>query len=155
MGEGADVVVGAQVAAVDLAGVDSGAFVHDAVLNEGVGADDAARADDRLAAQDGARQNDGTRRNDHVRCDLHRAAVDDHAVCNVLQQNGVAGGLGGVQLLTRCVQRSGRNRVFHDVRSPFPARTPGGRRFPEDPEKCCLHIQRCIQQEYCADKKNA
>ena len=51
MGEGADVVVGAQMAAVDLAGVDGGALVHGAVLNQGIGADDAACADDRLAAR--------------------------------------------------------------------------------------------------------
>lgn len=37
MGEGTDIVVGAEVAAVDLAGVDGGAFVHGAVLDEGVG----------------------------------------------------------------------------------------------------------------------
>ena len=58
MGEGTDVVVGAEVAAVDLAGVDGGAFVHGAVLDEGVGADDAACADGGLAAQDGACEDD-------------------------------------------------------------------------------------------------
>ena len=56
MGERPDVVVGAQMTAVHLAGVDGGALVYGAVLNEAVGADDAARADDGFAPQDGAGQ---------------------------------------------------------------------------------------------------
>ena len=136
MGEGADVVVRADVAAVHLTGVDGAALVYDAVLDEGVGADDAARTDDRSAAQDGTGQNDGTRGDDHVRCDLHGAAVDDHAVCDVLQQNDLAGGFGGIQLLTRCIQRSRRNRIFHTI--DLPSGTARSRRADQirpDPEK--------------------
>ena len=47
------------MAAVDMAGVDGGALVHDAVLDEGVGADDAACPNDGMAPQDGAGQDDG------------------------------------------------------------------------------------------------
>lgn len=135
MGEGADVVVRADVAAVYLTGVDGAALVYDAVLNEGVGTDDAARTDDRSAAQDGTGQNDGTRGDDHVRCDLHGAAVDDHAVCDVLQQNDLAGGFGGIQLLTRCIQRSRRNRIFHTIDLPSGTAAPGGWMIRPDPEK--------------------
>ena len=135
MGEGADVVVRADVAAVYLTGVDGAALVYDAVLNEGVGADDAARTDDRSAAQDGTGQNDGTRGDDHVRCDLHGAAVDDHAVCDVLQQNDLAGGFGGIQLLTRCIQCSRRNRIFHTIDLPSGTAAPGGWMIRPDPEK--------------------
>jgi len=135
MGEGADVVVRADVAAVYLTGVDGAALVYDAVLNEGVGADDAARTDDRSAAQDGTGQNDGTRGDDHVRCNLHGAAVDDHAVCDVLQQNDLAGGFGGIQLLTRCIQRSRRNRIFHTIDLPSGTAAPGGWMIRPDPEK--------------------
>ena len=123
-------------AAVYLTGVDGAALVYDAVLNEGVGADDAARTDDRSAAQDGTGQNDGTRGDDHVRCDLHGAAVDDHAVCDVLQQNDLAGGFGGIQLLTRCIQRSQKKQNFPYDRSPF--RHGGSRRVDDkapNPEK--------------------
>ena len=119
MGEGADVVVRAQVAAVDLAGVDGGALVHDAVLDEGVGADDAACPNDGMAPQDGAGQDDGPRCDLHVGCDLHGAAVDDHAVGDVLQQDRFTGGLGGVQTGTRCIQCSGRNTIFHGSGAPF------------------------------------
>ena len=118
MGEGTDIVVGADVAAVHLTGVDGAALIYDAVLDEGVGADDAARTDDGSAAQDGTGQNDGTRSNDHVRCDLNGAAVDDHTVCDMLQQNDLTGGFGGIQLLTRCVQRSRRYRIFHTIDLP-------------------------------------
>ena len=135
MGEWADVVVRADVAAVHLTGVDGAALVYDAVLNEGVGADDAARTDDRSAAQDGTGQNDGTRGDDHVRCDLHGAAVDDHAVCDVLQQNDLAGGFGGIQLLTRCIQRSRRNRIFHTIDLPSGTAAPGGQMIRPDPGK--------------------
>ena len=40
MGEGTDLVVGADVAVIALAGVDGGACVHDGILQQGVGADD-------------------------------------------------------------------------------------------------------------------
>ena len=52
---------GPMMAAVHLAGVDGGALVYGAVLDEAVGADDAARADDRSAPQDGAGQDLCTR----------------------------------------------------------------------------------------------
>ena len=112
MGEGADVVVGAEVAAVNLAGVDGGALVHGAVLDEAVGADDTARADDGLAAQDGARQNGGTRRNDHALVDLHGAACDVYAVCDVAQQERFPLCLGFGQLCAGSLQRVIGNR-FH------------------------------------------
>ena len=98
MGEGPDVVVGAQMAAVHLAGVDGGALVDDAVFDQAVGADDASGTDDRFAPQDGARQNDGARGDLHVRRDLNGAAVDDDAVGNVAQQDLFPDSLGGVQL---------------------------------------------------------
>ena len=85
--------------------------------------------------QDGTGQNDGTRGDDHVRCDLHGAAVDDHAVCDVLQQNDLAGGFGGIQLLTRCIQRSRRNRIFHTIDLPSGTAAPGGWMIRPDPEK--------------------
>ena len=112
MGEGADVVVGAEVAAVDLAGVDGGAFVHGAVLDEGVGADDAACADGGLAAQDGACEDGGSRGNDHFGADLHIAAADVHAVCDVAQQHLFALGLGSVELCL-CGSQCGCVNVLH------------------------------------------
>ena len=118
MGEGADVVVGADVAAVDLAGVHGGALVHGAVLDQGVGTDDAACADDRLAPQDGACKNDSTRGNDHLRGDLHGAAVNDHAVCNVLHKDVLTGSLGGVQLCQSSGTGLLRNRILHEKNLP-------------------------------------
>ena len=146
MGEGADVVVRAQVAAVDLAGVDGGALVHDAVLDEGVGADDAACPNDGMAPQDGAGQDDGPRCDLHVGCDLHGAAVDDHAVGDVLQQDRFTGGLGGVQTGTRCIQCSGRNTIFHGSGAPFRYGSP------RDDAARCTRMR--MQQELCTDKKN-
>jgi hypothetical protein len=104
--------VGAEVAAVDLAGVDGGAFVHGAVLDEGVGADDAACADGGLAAQDGACEDDGSRGNDHFGADLHIAATDVHAVCDVAQQHLFALGLGSVELCL-CGSQCGCVNVLH------------------------------------------
>ena len=118
MGEGADVVVRADVAAVDLAGVHGGALVHGAVLDQGVGADDAACADDRLAPQDGARKDHSARGNDHLRVDLHGAAVDDHTVCNVLYKDVLAGSLGGIQLCQSCGAGLLRNRILHEKNLP-------------------------------------
>ncbi len=60
MREGTDLVVGADVAPIALAGIDRGPGVNDGILQQGVGADDAVRADDRLAAQDAARQDGRT-----------------------------------------------------------------------------------------------
>ena len=77
----------AQMGAVDLAGVDGGALVHGAVLNEAVRTDDTACADDGLAAQDGAGQDGGTRRDDDALVDLYSAALDVHAVGDVVQQD--------------------------------------------------------------------
>ena len=118
MGEGADVVVGADVAAIDLAGIHGSALVHGAVLDEGVGADDAARADDRLAPQDGARKDHSARGNDHLRGDLHGAAVNDHAVCNVLHKDVLTGSLGGVQLCQSSGAGLFRNRILHEKNLP-------------------------------------
>ena len=126
MGEGADVVVGADVAAVDLAGVDGSALVHGAVLDEGVGADDAACADDRLAPQNGARKDHSARGNDHLRVDLHGAAVDDNAVCNVLHKDVLAGSFGGVQLCQSSGAGLFRNRIRHEKIS-LPTKARGGR----------------------------
>lgn len=112
MGEGTDIVVGAEVAAVDLAGVDGGVFVHGAVLDKGVGADDAACADGGLAAQDGACEDDGSRGNDHFGADLHIAAADVHAVCDVAQQHLFALGLGSVELCL-CGSQCGCVNVLH------------------------------------------
>ena len=118
MGEGADVVVRADMAAVDLAGVHGGAFIHGAVLDQGVGADDAACADDRLAPQDGARKDHSARGNDHFRVDLHGAAVDDDAVCNVLHKDVLAGSLGGVQLCQGGGAGLFRNGILHEKNLP-------------------------------------
>ena len=126
MGEGADVVVGADVAAVDLAGVHGSALVHGAVLDEGVRADDAARADDRLAPQDGARKDHSARGNDHLRVDLYGAAVDDNAVCNVLHKDVLAGSLGGVQLCQGSGTDLLRNGILHKKIS-LPTKARGGR----------------------------
>ena len=126
MGEGADVVVGAQMAAVDLAGVDGGALVHGAVLDQAVGADDAACADDRLAPQNGARKDHSARGNDHLRVDLHGAAVDDNAVCNVLHKDVLAGSFGGVQLCQSSGAGLFRNRIRHEKIS-LPTKARGGR----------------------------
>ena len=104
MGEGADVVVGAQMTAVDLAGVDGGALVHGAVLDQGIGADDAACADDRLAAQDGARQNGGSRGDDNAFVDLDGTALNVHAVGDVKKQDVLAPALGSVQPGACCGQ---------------------------------------------------
>ena len=126
MGEGADVVVGADVAAVDLAGVHGSAFIHGAVLDQGVGTDDAARADDRLAPQDGARKDHSARGDDHLRVDLHGAAVDDDAVCNVLYKDVLAGSLSGVQLCQSCGAGLLRNGILHEKIS-LPTKARGGR----------------------------
>ena len=118
MGEGADVVVRADVAAVDLAGVHGGAFIHGAVLDEGVGADDTARADDRFAPQDGARKDHSARGNDYLRVDLYGAAVDNNAVCNVLYKDVLAGSLGGIQLCQSSGAGLFRNRILHEKNLP-------------------------------------
>lgn len=101
-----------------LAGVYGGAFIHGAVLDQGVGADDAACADDRLAPQDGACKNYSTRGNDHLRVDLHGAAVNDHAVCNVLHKDVLTGSLGGVQLCQSCGAGLFRNGILHEKNLP-------------------------------------
>ena len=97
VGEGPDVVVGADLRGVDLAGVDGGAAADGAVLDESVGADDAARPDDGAAPQDGAGQDDSPRRDLDRFVNEHSAACDLHAVCDVPQQHRLAGGLGAVQ----------------------------------------------------------
>jgi len=117
MGEGTDVVVRAEVAAVDLTGVDGGAFVHGAVLDKGVGADDAACADGGLAAQDGACEDDGSRGNDYFRADLHIAAADVYAVCDVAQQHLFALGLGSVELCL-CGSQCGCINILHREKPP-------------------------------------
>ena len=96
--------MGADVAAVDLAGVYGGAFIHGAVLDQGVGADDAACADDRLAAQDGARQNGGSRGDDNALLDLDGAALNVHAVGDVKKQDVLAPAFGSVQSGACCGQ---------------------------------------------------
>ena len=45
------------------------------------------------------------------------------------------GGFGGIQLLTRCIQRSRRNRIFHTIDLPSGTAAPGGRMIRPDPEK--------------------
>ena len=116
MGEGADVVVGAQMTAVDLAGVDGGALVHGAVLDQGIGADDASCADDRLAAQDGACQNGGSRGDDNAIVDLDGTALNVHAVGNVKKQDVLAPAFGSVQLLPR--RHGSRNGILHEKNLP-------------------------------------
>ena len=97
MGERPDVVVGAQMTAVHLAGVDGGALVYGAVLNEAVGADDAARADDGFAPQDGAGQDLCPGGDDDALVDFHGTALDHNAVCNVAQQHFFTLCLGSIQ----------------------------------------------------------
>ncbi len=101
-----------------LAGVHGGAFIHGAILDQGIGADDTARADDRLAPQDGARKDHSARGNDHLRVDLHGAAVDANAVCNVLHKDVLAGSLGGIQLCQSCGAGLFRNRILHEKNLP-------------------------------------
>ena len=117
MGKGADVVVGAEMAAVDLTCVDGGALVHGAVLDEGVGADDAACADDRPALQDGAREDDSARGDDDLGVDLDTAAADVHAVCDVAQQHLFTLCLGGVEL-GLCGGQCGCIDILHKEKPP-------------------------------------
>ena len=88
MGERTDLVVGADVAVIALAGVDGGACVHDGILQQGVGADDAVRANDGLAAQDAAGQDGGTGGNDDLRLNIDIAADEIHAVIQVALKGG-------------------------------------------------------------------
>ena len=88
MGEGADFVVGADVALVALAGVDGGACLDHGILQQGVGADDAVRADDRFAAQDAARQDGGTGGNDDLRLNIDITADKIHAVVQMALKRG-------------------------------------------------------------------
>ena len=88
MGEGPNLVVGADVAVIALAGVDGGACVHDGILQQGVGADDAVRANDGLAAQDAAGQDGGTGGNDNLRLNIDIAADEIHAVIQVALKGG-------------------------------------------------------------------
>ena len=117
MGEGTDVVVRADMAAVDLAGVHGGALVHGAVLDEGVGADDAACADDRLALQDGTCEDDSARGDDDLGVDLDTAAADVHAVCDVAQQHLFTLCLGGVEL-GLCGGQCGCIDILHKEKPP-------------------------------------
>ena len=139
------------LAAVDLAGVHGGALVHGAVLDEGVGADDAACADDRLAPQDGARKDHSARGNDYLRVDLHGAAVNDHAVCNVLHKDVLAGSLGGVQLCQGSGTGLLRNRILHK-KSPFPPKRAAEERQKRRPENCCLSAPAPRCGKLCSDK---
>jgi hypothetical protein len=91
MGEGADLVVGADVAPIALAGIDRGPGVNDGILQQGVGADDAVRADDRLAAQDAARQDGRTGGNDDLRLNADVITDKIHAVIQMaLKRGGIA-----------------------------------------------------------------
>ena len=91
MGEGTDLVVGADVAPIALAGIDRGPGVNDGILQQGVGADDAVRADDRLAAQDAARQDGRTRGNDDLRLNADVITDKIHAVIQMaLKRGGIA-----------------------------------------------------------------
>ena len=91
MGEGTDLVVGADVAPIALAGIDRGPGVNDGILEQGVGADDAVRADDRLAAQDAARQDGRTGGNDDLRLNADVIADKIHAVIQMaLKRGGIA-----------------------------------------------------------------
>ena len=97
MGEGADGVVGADLGGVDLAGVDGGAGADDAVLDQGVGPDDAAGADDGVPPQDGAGKDPGPRGDLDRLVNIDVAAVNQDACRHVPQQDGFPGRLGGVQ----------------------------------------------------------
>ena len=91
MGEGTDLVVGADVAPIALAGIDRGPGVNDGILQQGVGADDAVRADDRLAAQDAARQDGRTGGNDDLRLNADVITDKIHAVIQMaLKRGGIA-----------------------------------------------------------------
>ncbi len=91
MGKGANLVVGADVAAITLAGIDRGTGVNDGILQQGVGADDAVRADDRLAAQDAARQDGGTGGDDDLRLNANVITDKIHAVIQMaLKRGGIA-----------------------------------------------------------------
>ena len=152
MGEGADVVVGADVAAVDLAGVHGSAFVHGAVLDQGIGADDAACADDRFAPQDGACKNDSTRSNDHLRIDLHGAAVDDHTVCNVLYKDVLTGSLGCIQLCPGSGAGLFRNRLLHEKNLPSHQSAQRKRDGKGDRKNVACPPQRTRRGKLCSDK---
>ena len=124
MGEGPDVVVGTQMAAVHLAGVDGGALLYDAVFDEAVGADDAPGPDDRFAPQDGARQDHCPRGDLDLGADLDGAAVDEDAVCDMAQQALFPGGLGGVQLGLCGGEFCIHKKYLPQKRSPAPGEIP-------------------------------
>ena len=88
MAEGADLVVGADVAFIALAGVYGGASLDNGILQQGVGADDAVCADDGLAAQDAARQDRGAGGNDDLRLNIDIAADKVYAVVQMALKRG-------------------------------------------------------------------
>ena len=88
VGEGPDLVVGADVALVALAGVDGGTFLHHGILQQGVGADDAAGADDGVAPQDAAGQDGSPRGNLHFGVDVDIAADEFHTVIQMALEGG-------------------------------------------------------------------
>ena len=88
MAEGANFVVGADVAVIALAGVYGGAGLNNGILQQGVGADDAVCADRGPAAQDAARQNCGAGGNDDLRLNIDIAADKVYAVVQMALKGG-------------------------------------------------------------------
>ena len=88
MGERPDLVVGADVALVALAGVDGGTFFHHGIFQQGVGADDAPCADFGGAAQDAPRQDGGAGGDLDLRLDVYVTADELHAVLQVAFKRG-------------------------------------------------------------------
>ena len=99
MGEGTDLVVGADVALVALAGVDGGARLYDGILQQGVGADDAVFGDHGLAAQNAPGQDDRARGDDDLRLDIDVVADELHAVIQVALKGGSIALLGQLKFL--------------------------------------------------------
>ena len=151
--KGADVVVRADVAAVHLTGVDGAASSTMLSSMRVLGPMTQPAPMTVLPRRMVPARNDGTRGDDHVRCDLHGAAVDDHAVCDVLQQNDLAGRLLAASSCSRAAfSAAEENRIFHTI-DLLPARLPGGWMIRPDQENDASISKDGYSQKLCADKK--
>ena len=88
MGERTNLVVGADVALVTLAGVDGGTFFHNGILQQCVGTDHTVCTDHGLAAQDAARQDGGAGGDFHLRINVYLTADEFHTVGQMAFKGG-------------------------------------------------------------------